>query len=102
MLTSGCSPTHIGKILNNFDEYEGKEVTISGTVGETIWLAVPERGAYQVGDGSGTIWVTAGQPPPQHGEKVRVTGTAHAAFTIGDREPGKVITEEKRSWHSGI
>lgn len=96
VLAAGCSSTRIGDILDDFPQYEGKEVTIKGTVGETIWFALLERGAFQVGDGSGNIWVVTSQPPPQEGKQVAVTGTVQAAFKLGERSLGKVIMETER------
>ena len=96
IFTVGCGTTKIGDILKNFSDYEGKEITITGTVGETVWFALPERGAFQVGDGSGNIWVITNQPPPQEGQKVSVTGTVQAAFEVGGRSFGKVIMETSR------
>ena len=95
-LAAGCTSTRIGDILDDFQQYEGKEVTVKGTVGETVWFALLERGAFQVGDGSGNIWVITSQPPPQEGKEVTVTGTVQAAFQLGDRSLGKAIMETKR------
>ena len=96
LLTAGCRATKISDILDNFSQYEGKRVTIVGTVGDTIWLGIAERGAFQVGDGSGTIWVVTSRPPPQTGDDVTVTGTAQAAFTLGETSLGEVIMESER------
>jgi len=96
IFSTGCSTTKIGDILNNFSDFDGKEVTIRGTVGETVWFALLERGAFQAGDGSGNIWVISSQPPPQEGQKVTITGTAQAAFELGGRSFGKVIMETGR------
>ena len=96
IFTVGCGTTKIGDILNNFSDYEGKEITITGTVGETVWFALLERGAFQVGHGSGNIWVITNQPPPQEGQKVSLTGTAQAAFELSGRSFGKVIMETSR------
>ena len=95
LFTSGCT-TKIGNILENFQTYEGREVTIRGTVGENIWLAFFERGAFEIGDSSGKIWVVTSQPPPERGSKVTVTGTAQAAFTLGDRSLGKVVIQKQQ------
>ena len=73
-----------------------KEVTVKGTVGETVWLALLERGAFQIGNGSGNIWMVASQPPPEGGKEVSVTGTVQVVFTLGDRSLGKVIVEASR------
>jgi hypothetical protein len=96
-LMAGCTSTEIGDIVENFEQHEGEEVTIKGTVGERIWLAIMERGAFQVGDGSGTIWVVTDRSPPQEGEEVTVTGTVQAAFELGGRPLGKAILETERS-----
>jgi hypothetical protein len=46
--TIGCSrATRIGDILANTSQYEGKNLTIKGTVGETTWFGVVGKGAYQ-------------------------------------------------------
>lgn len=95
-LAAGCSATKIGDILDNFPQYEGKEVTVKGTVGETVWFALLEKGAFQVGDASGNIWIVTSQPPPEEGKEVSVTGTVQAAFTLGDKSLGKVIVETSR------
>ncbi len=95
-LVAGCTSIRIGDILDDFQQYEGKEVTVKGTVGEPIWFALLERGTFQIGDGSGNIWVITSQPPPQEGEEVTVTGTVQAAFQLGDRSLGKVIVETNR------
>ncbi len=95
-LAVACSATNIGDILKNFPQDQGKEVTVKGTVGETVWLAPLQRGAYQVSDTSGKIWVVTSQPPPQQGVEVSVTGTVQAAFTLGDRSLGTVIVETRR------
>jgi len=95
--TVGCSPNKIGDILDNPSQYEGEELTVSGTIGETIWFALLEKGAYQVGDGTGNIWIITSQPPPQKGQTVSVRGTLQPAITLGDRSFGTVIVESKRT-----
>lgn len=95
-LAAGCTSTKIGDILDDFPQYEGKEVTVKGTVGETVWFALLERGAFRVGDSIGNMWVITSQPPPQEGEEVTVTGTVKAAFQLGDRSLGQVIVETDR------
>jgi hypothetical protein len=93
----GCSTkTKIGDIMASPTQYEGKEVHIQGTVGETLWFAAINKGAYQIGDGSGTIWVVAIQPPPQKGTNASAKGTVSTAIKIGDRSLGTVITESQR------
>ena len=93
---AGCSSTKIGDILDDPSQFEGKEVSLKGTVGGTVWFSLLERGAYQVGDGTGNIWIITDQPPPKKGESVSVHGTVQSAVTLGDRSFGTVISESKR------
>jgi hypothetical protein len=97
LAAAGCSSaTKIGDVLANSAKYEGKTITVKGTVGETVWLTVAEKGTYQIGDGSGTIWVITTQPPPQKGESITTEGTVEAAFSLLGRSYGTIIHETKR------
>jgi hypothetical protein len=96
-VTAGCAgTTKIGDLQANPAQYEGKEVDIKGTVGETFWLAILSQGAYQLGDGSGTIWVVTTQPSPQKGMQISTRGTVSTAIILGDRSLGTVINETQR------
>jgi hypothetical protein len=93
----GCSrATNIGDILANPSQYEGKDLTIKGTVGETTWFALLSKGAFQLGDGSGTIWVITSQPSPQKGLSITTKGTIKSAFSIGGQSYGTVLVETQR------
>jgi hypothetical protein len=94
---AGCSPAKIGDILADPTQFEGQAVSVKGTVGGTIWFSLLERGAYQVGDGTGNIWIITNQPPPKEGESVCVQGAVQSAINLGDRSFGIVISESKRS-----
>lgn len=95
--STGCIfNTKIGDILANPSQYEGKDLTIKGTVGETAWLAMVEKGAYQLGDGSGTIWVITSQPPPQKGQSISTKGKVQSAFSIAGQSYGTVLVETQR------
>jgi hypothetical protein len=97
MLLVGCTGVkNIADIKANPLDYENKPVTVKGTVGETLWFAVLSKGAYQLGDDSGTIWVVTGRPPPQQGSRVATEGVVSTAFKIGDTTLGTVITESRR------
>jgi len=97
VLAIGCkSTTKIGDILADGSPYEGKTIVIKGTVGETVWLAVAEKGTYQVGDGTGTIWIITDQPPPQKGLSITTEGTVQSAFSILGKSYGTVLIETKR------
>jgi len=97
LLAASCAgTTKIGDVLSNSAKYEGKEITITGTVGETVWLAAVDRGTYQLGDGTGTIWVITAQPPPQQGLSITTSGKVQAAYSILGRSYGTVLIETKR------
>jgi hypothetical protein len=94
---SGCSNlTKIGDIMAKPLQYEGREVNIRGSVGETMWLGLLNKGSYQIGDGSDTIWVVTTQPPPQKGEEISISGTVTTAFKLGETTLGTVINETRR------
>ena len=94
---AACSgTTRIGDVLADTAKYDGKEISIKGTVGETAWIAAAGKGAYQLGDGSGNIWVVTTQPPPQQGQSVSTGGTVQSAFTLLGRSYGTVLVETKR------
>ena len=95
---SSCSKLiKTGDITANSAQYDGTTVNISGYVEDTLWNALTSRGAYQVNDGSGNIWVVTSQNPPAKGVKVNVTGMVSPAFTLGDRTLGTVVNETKRN-----
>ena len=94
---TGCSSIKIGDILDDPSQFEGKEVSLKGTVGGTVWFSLLERGAYQVGDGTGNIWIITDQPPPEKGKSVSLRGTVQSAVTLGERSFGTVVIESKRS-----
>ncbi|RJQ38540.1 MAG: hypothetical protein C4555_04900 [Dehalococcoidia bacterium] len=95
--TIGCSrATRIGDILADPSQYEGKDLTIRGTVGETGWLTLVEKGAYQLGDSSGTIWVITSQPPPQKEQSISTKGKVQSAFSIAGQSYGTVLVETQR------
>ena len=90
------SATKIGDVLASSSKYQGKEITIKGTVGETVWLAAAGRGTYQLGYGSGNIWVITTQPPPQKGQSSSTKGTVEPGFSLLGRSYGTVIVETRR------
>jgi hypothetical protein len=93
--TASCtSTTKIGDILADKSSYEGKEISIKGTVGESIWVS--EKGVYKLDDGSGTIWVIATEPPPKQGQSITTKGKIQSAFTLLGQSYGTVLVESKR------
>jgi hypothetical protein len=95
LLAVSCSrlfPTDIKRILDDPRAYDGKAVTISGTVGVSANLLVLRY--YSVRDRTGEIVVVTERAVPRQGTEVRVTGRVRQAFAIGDRSV-VVVYEEK-------
>ena len=87
----GILSTPIRKILDNPGRYDGEVVTISGDVIESANLVLVRY--YRVEDDTGRITVVAKRAVPRRGAHVRVRGTVHQAFAVGD-ESLTVIVEE--------
>ncbi len=64
--------TKIKDILDHPRDYENKEVSIYGTVTNTVSLLVIKY--YEVQDGTGSIKVVTDRLLPSRGEKLRVDG----------------------------
>ena len=90
----GCSSmftTSINTIKSNPREYDGKTVTISGTVTQAVNLLVIKY--YVVDDGTGSIPVVPKGAVPSTGKKVTVTGRVDQAFALGDRSLVVILEE---------
>jgi len=95
-ICASCSqlfPTDIKKILDDPREYDGKTVTISGDVTESVNLIFLRY--YAVRDATGEIVVVAKKSVPAKGAKLKVTGRVNQAFAIGDRSVVVIVEEEQ-------
>ena len=84
--------TPIGEIVQNPAAFEGKTVRVAGTVVEAANLFVVKF--YKVEDSTGRVTVVARDAVPLRGARVRVRGTVHQAFVLGDQSL-TVIVEER-------
>ncbi|MEO0851981.1 MAG: hypothetical protein AAFY15_00560 [Cyanobacteria bacterium J06648_11] len=99
-LLSGCAQiadlaagaTKIETIQDSPSDY--RDVTVRGEV--VNQFGVLGRGAYQVRDRSGEIWIVTQSGLPDMGATVVVNGTAEAGITIGGRALGVTLTERDR------
>jgi hypothetical protein len=64
--------TKIGDVLKDPRKYEGKQITISGTVVETVDLFIHK--GFIVDDGTGQLKVVTSRLLPVKGQKVTVKG----------------------------
>jgi hypothetical protein len=81
-LALGCGSARIRDVLERPAEFEGKTVSVSGTVVEATNLLVLRF--YKVDDGTGQIAVITKKAVPSKGARVTATGTVRQAFAIGE------------------
>lgn len=79
---SGCASTSINDVLAEPGRYREKEVTVGGRVVKSA--SVLGRGAYQIEDGSGSLWVVTKEGAPRQGAKVKVKGRVRDVVNLGD------------------
>lgn len=99
LFVGGCSDrVMISSILQKPDKYMDREVTVAGDVTKTygVNLILTQAGAYQVDDGSGSIWVITKTGVPRQGDKVGLRGTVQSGITLGRETFGAVIQERER------
>lgn len=77
-------PTDIGEITANIRDWDGKAVTIEGTVSAPLNIVVAKM--YRLTDDTGEILVVTEKGLPADGEAVRVDGYVKQAFKVGTME----------------
>jgi hypothetical protein len=77
-------PTPIGEITSNIRDWDGKAVTIEGTVSAPINIVVAKM--YRLTDETGEMTIVTEKGLPAEGEKVRVDGYVKQAFKVGPAE----------------
>ena len=83
--------TSISKILADSRNYEGKEVSVHGTVESAINLGFVAY--YVLNDGTGTVYVITEKAVPKVGEVVKVKGIFNQRVKIGNLQVD-TITEK--------
>ncbi len=87
LLLAGCAAgwgaTPIGKIHAAPREYDGRNVTVSGTAASGMNLILVKY--FVLKDETGEIPVITGGVIPAPGEKVTVTGEVKEAFALGEQ-----------------
>ena len=82
--------TPISKIITDPRDYEGKEVSVHGTVESALNLGIKY---YLLNDGTGTIYVITEKAVPKVGEVVKVKGIFNQRLKIGNLQV-ETITEK--------
>jgi hypothetical protein len=96
LLLAACPPHEsIAKLNRDPGRYAGKEVTIAGRVTDSF--GAMGHGVFQVDDGTGAMWVLAGQYGiPGADAKVAVTGRVEEGFSLGGRNFATILRETER------
>lgn len=104
LLTAGCPDRKsIADIQADPGRYQNKDVVVAGTVKDSYGLSIPGTGigggAYQIDDGTGTIWVlvTEGSVPAK-GAQVGVKGRVGSGVNWKGRNYGLGIYEKDRRY----
>ncbi len=104
LLTAGCPERKtIAEIERDPGRYKDKDVVIAGVVKDSYGLSIPGTGigggAYQIDDGTGTIWVlvTDGSVPSK-GAQVGVKGRVGSGVNWKGRNYGLGIYEKERKY----
>jgi hypothetical protein len=66
------TPTKIKDVLDHPRDFEGKDITLSGTVTNSVSLLLIKY--YEIQDGTGSIKIVTDKLLPSRGEKLAVTG----------------------------
>ncbi len=80
ILLAGCEQKTINEIRAQPDRYANRTVGIRGSVTESF--SVLGRGAYQVDDGTGKLWVVSEKGVPRKGSHVAVKGRIRDGFDL--------------------
>jgi hypothetical protein len=90
LASCGLLATSIKDIRDDPRAYDGKTVTVSGEVKSATSLLVVKF--FTLADSTGEIIVITERPLPKNGQRLRVRGVVHEAFSIGN-ESVMVIEE---------
>jgi hypothetical protein len=86
-----CAPTvRIRDLLDQPQRYDGRTVKVEGTVTRSAGLL--GSGAYEVDDGTGSIFVIAqGQGVPREGAETKAKGVFRSVFSLAGRTIAAIV-----------
>ncbi len=96
LLLAGCpTGTSIANLQRNPGRYQNKEVAVHGTVTQSFGLL--GMGAYEINDGTGTIWVLSNNlGMANKGAKVTAIGNFVSGVSLGTRSFALAIRQTHR------
>lgn len=77
-------PLTIAEVTGGIREYDGKTVTVKGTVSRSV--NVLGLKTFEISDGTASIRVVTERGLPSEGSEVTVTGVVNQAFKLGPAE----------------
>ena len=81
-MSMACASTKtINQLLADPARYRDDTVQLSGEVVDSY--SVANRGAYQISDGTGRLWVVSESGVPRKGARVTVKGEVKEGFNFG-------------------
>jgi hypothetical protein len=78
---AGCEQKTINEIKADPGRYANQEVAVVGNVTRSV--SVLGRGAYEIDDGTGKLWVVSESGVPREGARVGVKGKIRDGFNLG-------------------
>jgi membrane protein implicated in regulation of membrane protease activity len=81
VMSAACGARTINKVLADPGHYRNKSVKLTGAVVDSY--SVVGRGAYQLDDNTGRLWIVSDNGVPRKGARVQVTGTVREGFSLG-------------------
>ena len=82
---AGCRETTVARLLAEPERWRNKDVGLVGNVVQSA--SVLGRGAYQLDDGTGMIWVVSTHGVPREGARVAVKGELKDIVDLGTLVP---------------
>jgi hypothetical protein len=77
---SGCDRKSINDIRVDPSRYSNREVMIAGKVVRSF--SVLGKGAYEIDDGTGKLWIVSQAGVPRDGAQVLVNGTVRDGYNL--------------------
>ena len=81
LAVTGCEQKTINEIKADPGRYANRDVSIDGKV--TRSFSILGRGAYEIDDGTGKLWIVSEKGVPREGSRVVVKGKIRDAFDLG-------------------
>jgi hypothetical protein len=102
LLLTGCDKlgvgvTPIGEIMKNPSSFEGREVTLRGTVVESNKIPFVNVTVFSLKDDTGQITVTTSMDLPPRGKKITVKGKVENVAILAGKSFGVTVAERERS-----